>query len=118
VETQIVGSANAYLAIMAFTSALEALVIIGVGIALFVMYRRMTAMYREVMHVIELVDAKHVTPAMARVNAILDDVKDVTGTVRRDTDKVVRGIRRNKARIIGLARGAGFAVRALMKNPA
>jgi seryl-tRNA(Sec) selenium transferase len=118
VETQLVGSANVYLAIMAFTSALEALVIIGVAIALFVMYRRMTAMYREVMELVEHVDAKHVTPAMARVNAILDDVKDVTGTVRRDTDRVVTSIRRNRARIIGLARGAGFAVRALMKNAA
>lgn len=117
-ETQIVGSANAYLAIMAFTSALEALVIIGLGIALLVVYRRMTAMYREVMRMIDTMDAKHVTPAMARVNAILDDVKEVTGEVRRDTDRVVMSIRKNKARLVGLARGAGFAVRALMKNAA
>jgi hypothetical protein len=118
VETQIVGSANAYLAIMAFTSALEALLIIGAAIAMFVIYRRINALYREVKHQLEIVDAKHVTPAMARVNAILDDVKDVTGEVRRDTDRVVTSIRRNKARIVGLARGAGFAVRALMKNAA
>ena len=117
-ETQLVGSANVYLAIMAVTSALEALLIIGVAIALLVVYRRMSAMYREVMEMFDQVDAKHVAPAMARVNAILDDLKDVTGTVRRDTDRVVTSIRKNKARIIGLARGAGFAVRALMKNAA
>jgi hypothetical protein len=112
------GTTNVFLGIMAFTSALEALIIIGVGIALIVMYRRANAVYREVMDVIRQMDARHVAPAMVRVNAILDDVKDVTATVKRETDNVDHAIRTTKGRVVGIAKGAGMALRALLRYAA
>jgi hypothetical protein len=103
---------------MAFASALEALIIIGVGIAGIVMYRKMMAMYREVLDLVRTIDARHVDPAMSRVNAILDDVKDVSATVRREAESVDSAIRTTKGRVIGVARGASMAVRALLRQEA
>jgi hypothetical protein len=109
---------NVFLGIMAGVSLLEALVIIGIGIAGLVMYRKMTAVYREVMDLVQTVEARHVTPAMARVNAILDDVKDVSSTVKREADSVDSAIRSTKGRVVGVARGASMAVRALLRYAA
>lgn len=109
---------NVFLGIMAFTSALEALLILGLGIALFVFMRRMTAMYREVMDVIATVEARHVAPVVARANAILDDVKDVTTTVRRNTDRVDHALNTSRGRIVGVARGMRFALLSILKHAA
>ena len=56
---------------MAAVSVLEALVLIGVGVAGFMVYRR-------VMELVDGLEERQVAPAMAAVNAILDDVKDVS----------------------------------------
>jgi len=109
---------NVLLGVMAFTSALEALLIIGIGIAGFVAFRRMTAVYREAMDFVRTVEARHVTPAMARVNAILDDVKDMSATVKGEVDTVDSAIRTTKGRVVGVARGAGMAIRALLRYAA
>ena len=117
-DTHLVGSANVFLGVMAFTSALEAIIIIGAGVALAVLYWRLTAMYREVMDLVGRLDARHVTPVMARVNAILDDVKDVTATVKRETETVDSAIRSTRGRMVGIARGATMALRALLRYAA
>jgi hypothetical protein len=82
---------NLLLGIMAAVSVLEALVLIGAGIAVFVVYRR----------VMELVGGleQRVAPSMARVNAILDDVKDVTAKVKEETERVDHAIRTTMDRV-------------------
>jgi hypothetical protein len=82
---------NLLLGIMAAVSVLEALLLVGVGIVAFVLYRRVTE---------RLVDFKQrVAPTMARVNAILDDVKDVTAKVKEETDRVDHAIRATMDRV-------------------
>jgi hypothetical protein len=77
---------NLLLGIMAAVSVLEALVLIGCGIATFRAYRRLTTVIQEL-------EVRQVAPAIARLNAILDDVKGVTTTVKEETERVDRAIR-------------------------
>jgi hypothetical protein len=72
------GTTNLLLGIMAAVSVLEALAIIGMGVAGFTVYRR-------VMELVAGLETRQVAPAMIRVNAILDDVRDVTAKVRQET---------------------------------
>ena len=71
------GTTNLLLGIMAAVSVLEALVIIGMGIAGFMVYKRVAALVDRGMVLAEGIEARQVAPAMMRVNAILDDVRDV-----------------------------------------
>src|SRR6476659_9403660 len=80
------GTTNLLLGIMAVVSVFEALLIIGAGVAVFVVYRR-------VMELVNGLEERQVAPAMARLNAILDDVKDVTAKVKEETDRVDQAIR-------------------------
>ena len=75
------GTTNLLLGIMAAVSVLEALAIIGIGIAGYMVYSKVTAL-------IEGLETRQVAPAMARVNAILDDVKDVSAKVKAETERV------------------------------
>jgi hypothetical protein len=86
------GTTNLLLGIMASVSVVEALVIIGLGIAGF-------NAYRKVMGLVDDIETRHVAPAMARVNAILDDVKSVTATVKEETERVDRAVHATMARI-------------------
>lgn len=72
---------NVLLGIMAAVSLLEALAVIGLFVAGFLIYRR-------VMQVVGGIEERQVAPAAARVNAILDDVKGVTATVRQGTSHI------------------------------
>jgi len=123
------GTTNIFLGIMAVVSVLEALVIIGAGVAGFLIYRR-------VMELIHGLEQRQVAPAMARVNAILDDVKVVSTRVKDEADRVdhairstmdrvddtaerVRGNVRDKTnRIIGLVRGVRVAVESILQSRA
>ena len=51
------------------------------------------------MHLLQGIEERQVAPAMARVNAILDDVKDVTSKVHEETDKVDLAIRGTLGRV-------------------
>ena len=77
---------NVLLGIMAVVSVLEGLLIIGAGIAIFSVYRRVTTL-------IEGVETRQVAPVMARVNAILDDVKSVSAKVKDESERVDQAIR-------------------------
>ena len=121
------GTTNLLLGIMAAVSLLEGLVIIGIGVAGFVMYKRVSEL-------VSTLEAKHVAPAMVRVNAILDDVKGVTNTVRAETERVDHAIhstmdriddtadrmrsnvRAKTSRIIGVIRGARAMIEALLHS--
>ena len=79
---------NLLLGIMAAVSVLEALVLIGVGV---MAYR----LYGQAMRTVRDIEARQITPLVARVDAlmtrvdaILADVKDVTARVSDRTERV------------------------------
>jgi hypothetical protein len=86
------GTTNLLLGIMAAVSVLETLVIIAMGIAGFMASRRFRML-------VERIETHQLAPAMARVNAILDDVKTVTATVKDETERVDRAIHTTMNRI-------------------
>ena len=67
---------NVFLGIIAAVSLLEAVAVVGVIVTVFLIHRQVT-------HLISGIEQRHVAPAATRVNAILDDVKDVTSTVKQ-----------------------------------
>ena len=119
------GTTNLLLGIMAAVSVLEALVIIGMGIAGFVAYKRVT-------EVVAGIESRQVAPAMLRVNAILDDVRGVTAKVREETervdhaihttidriddtaDRVRSNVRQKTSRVVGFIRGLRVALESVM----
>jgi hypothetical protein len=121
------GTTNLLLGIMAAVSVLEALVILGLGIGGFMVYRR-------VMTLVEGLETRQVAPAMARVNAILDDVKGVTLRVKEETDRVDHAIRSTMdrvddtadrvrsnvraktSRVVGFVRGLRVAMEAILHS--
>jgi len=123
------GTTNVILGIMAAVSVLEALLLVGVGVAGYLVYRR-------VMDLIDGIEARHVAPAMARVNAILDDVKVVSAKVKEEADRVdyaikstmnrvddtadrVRtNVRAKTSRIVGFVRGARVALETMLSRAA
>jgi hypothetical protein len=72
---------NVLLGIMAAVNLLEAVAIMVVIGGAFLVYRR-------VLQVVNRIEERQVAPAAARVNAILDDVKGVTSTVRQETGRL------------------------------
>jgi uncharacterized protein YoxC len=97
------------------------------GIAGFMVYRR-------VMVLVNGLETRQVAPVMARVNAILDDVKGVTATVREETDRVDHAIRSTMdrvddtadrvrsnvraktSRVVGFVRGLRVAIEAMLHS--
>jgi hypothetical protein len=112
---------NLLLGIMAAVSILEALCLIGGGIAGFIAYRR-------VMRLVDGLEQRQIMPVMARVNGILEDVKGVTTRVNDEAERVDHAIRetidrvdetadrvrarmRTRAsRLVGLLRGVRTAI--------
>jgi hypothetical protein len=118
---------NLLLGIMAVVSVLEALVVVGVGVAGWMMYR-------QVMELVNGLEQRHIVPLRARVDAILDDVKGVTEKVKEETDRVDYAIRatmdrvddtadrvranvRDKtSRVVGLVRGLRAAIEGILHS--
>ena len=99
------GTTNVMLGIMAAVSVLEALVIVGLGVAGFLAYRRVTTL-------VEGLEQRQLAPAMARVNAILDDLKGVTAKVKEETERVDQAIRTTMDRVDDTADRVRWNVRA------
>jgi hypothetical protein len=74
---------NVLLGIMAAVSLLEGLAALGAMLAGLLVYRR-------VMQVVSSIEERQIAPAAARVNAILDDVKGVTSTIRQKAGRLER----------------------------
>jgi hypothetical protein len=74
---------NVLLGIMAAVSLLEAAAVIALLGGGFLVYRRLTQL-------IAGIEQRQITPVVARVNGILDDVKSVSG-LARDAASWVRG---------------------------
>jgi hypothetical protein len=123
------GTTNLMLGIMAAVSVIEALVIIGIGIAGFIAYRR-------AMELINGLEARQIAPAMARVNTILDDVQVVSAKVKEETervdgaihrtidrvdntaDRVRTNVRAKTSRVVGMVRGIRVALETMMHSRA
>ncbi len=121
------GTTNLLLGIMAAVSVLEALVILGMGVAGFMAYRR-------VMELVSGLESRQVAPAMARVNAILDDVKAVSTRVKEETERVDQAIhstmdriddtadrvrstvRAKTSRLVGFVRGLRVAIEGMLHS--
>jgi len=128
------GTTNLLLGIMAAVSVLEALVIAGLGIAGFMAYKRVMALVDQGMTLAQGIEARHVAPAMLRVNAILDDMKDVTAKVKEETDRVDQAIhstidriddtadrvrtnvRAKTSALVAFVRGARLAVESVLRT--
>jgi len=123
------GTTNLLLGIMAVVSVLEALVIIGMGVAAFIAYRR-------VIELINGLEIRQITPLTARVNTILDDVKVVTTKVKEETervdvaihrtigrvddtaDRVRSNVRAKTSKVVGIVRGLRVALETMMQSRA
>ena len=123
------GTTNLLLGIMAAVGVLEALLLIGVGVAGVIVYRR-------VMDLINGLETRQIAPVMARVNAILDDVKGVTTKVKEETervdhairttmdrvddtaDRVRYNVRAKTSRVVGFIRGLRVAIESMLRTPA
>jgi len=79
------GTTNMWLAIMAIVSVLEALLLIGMGVAGFLVYRR-------VMQLVNDLETRQIAPVREKVDAILLDVKAVTASVNQQTERVNHAI--------------------------
>ena len=79
------GTTNVWLAIMAIVSLLEALVLIGTGVAVFLVYRRVMALAKEL-------ETRQIAPVRERVEEILGDVKAVTSRVNHQSERVNHAI--------------------------
>ena len=76
---------NLMLGIMAAVSVLEALLLIGLGIGGFLMYRRVMQLATEL-------EARQIAPVREKVDAILGDLKSVTSRVSHQTERVDHAI--------------------------
>ena len=130
------GTTNVLLGIIAAVSVLEGLVIIGAGIAGFMAYKKVMALIDSGMVLAQGIEARQVAPAMARVNAILDDVKGVTAKVKEETERVDQAIHTTIDRIddtadrvrtnvraktnalVAFVRGARIALEGLLRSEA
>jgi len=76
---------NMWLGIMAAVSVLEALLLIGLGVGGFMMYRR-------VMTLVADLETRQVAPLREKVDGILVDVKTITERVSQQTERVDHAI--------------------------
>jgi hypothetical protein len=130
------GTTNLLLGIMAAVSVLEALVIIGIGIAGFMAYKKVMSLVDQTMTIVQGIEARQVAPAMERVHAILEDVKGVTAKVKEETervdhaihstidriddtaDRVRTNVRAKTSTLVGVIRGARVALQGLLRSEA
>jgi len=83
---------NVALIVMAVVSVLEALLLIGIGIGGFMIYRR-------VMQLVNDLEARQIAPLREKVDAILGDVKSVTAQVSEQTERVDHAISGTMGRV-------------------
>jgi hypothetical protein len=97
------------LGIMAAVSVLEALLLIGLGIGGFMVYRR-------VMQLVTDLETRQIAPIRERVDAILTDVKTVTARVSEQTERVDHAIHGTMERVDETAERVKDSVRDKVSN--
>jgi methyl-accepting chemotaxis protein len=95
---------NMWLAIMAIVSVFEALVLIGIMVGGFMVYRR-------AMQTMTELESRHIAPLRAKLDAILADVKDVTARVSQQTERVDQAIAGTMDRVDETAERVRHSVR-------
>jgi len=95
---------NTLLGVMAVVSVLEGLVVLALGLAGW-------RAYKQVMGVLNELEERHIAPVRQRVDAILADVKDVTGRLKEETERVDYAIRNTIDRVDDTADRVRFQVR-------
>jgi hypothetical protein len=118
---------NLLLGIMAAVSVLEAVLLIGMGIGGFIIYRK-------VMQLVNDLEARQIAPLREKVDGILLDVKTVTARVSQQTERVdhaisgtihrvdetadrVKGSVRDKVnQAVGVVRGVRAVIMSLMNG--
>jgi len=95
---------NLLLGIMAAVSVLEALLLIGAGVAGLKMYRRITELVTDL-------EVRQVAPLREKVEAILADVKSVTSRVDQQTERVDHAIAGTMDRVDETAERVRHSVR-------
>src|SRR3954463_6267853 len=80
-----VNSLSIPLWIMAVVSVLQALLLIGIGVAGYVVYSRVTTLITDL-------ETRQIAPLREKVDAILADVKSVTARVSQQTERVDHAI--------------------------
>jgi hypothetical protein len=121
------GTTNTMLAIMAAVSVLEALLLIGLAVGGFMLYRRTMAVVTDL-------EARQIAPLREKVNDILADVKAVTSRVSQQTervdhaisgtmdrvdetaDRVKTRVRSKVSQAVGVARGVRAVITTLIHN--
>ncbi len=93
-----------WLAIMAIVSVFEALVLIGIMVGGFMVYRR-------AMQTMTELESRHIAPLRAKLDAILADVKDVTARVSQQTERVDQAIAGTMDRVDETAERVRHSVR-------
>jgi len=106
-ETGNLGTTNVILGIMAAVSVLEALLLMGVGIGGFILYRRVTALIADV-------ETRHIAPVRAKVDAILESVQSVAARVSHQTERVDHAISGTMDRVDETAERVKTSVRERM----
>jgi hypothetical protein len=84
-DPQNLDTTNMWLGIMAVVSVLEALLLIGLGIGGFIVYRRVMALVNDL-------ETRQVAPLREKVDGILVDVKTITARVSQQTERVDHAI--------------------------
>jgi methyl-accepting chemotaxis protein len=95
---------NLLLGIMAAVSVLQGLVLIGAGVAGFLVYKRVTQLVTDL-------EARQVAPLRARLEDILGDVKTVTARVSEQTERVDHAISGTMDRVDETAERVKHSVR-------
>ena len=85
---------NLLLGLMAAVSVLEAFAVVALLTGGFLVYRR-------VMRLLDELEQRQIAPAMARLNAVLDDVKTVTSVVKGAAHDVDAGVRWGCGSLLG-----------------
>lgn len=105
------GTTNTMLGIMAGVAVLEALVLLGIAIGGFMMYRR-------VMQVVGDLERRQIAPLREKVDAILGDVQMVTARVSQQTERVDQAISGTMHRVDDTAARVTTSVRDKMNQAA
>jgi hypothetical protein len=71
--------------IMAVVSVLQALVLIAIGVAGYLVYSRVTTLIADL-------EARQIAPIREKVDTILDDVKAITARISQQTERVDQAI--------------------------
>ncbi len=121
------GTTNVLLGIMAAVSVLEAVLLIGMGVAGFMIYRRVAQTVADL-------EARQIAPLRQKVDAILADVQGITARVSQQTarvddaingtvervdvtaERVKSSVNERVHRAIGVARGVRAVLMAILKS--